>query len=119
MDKHNQENAKFVTHMVVCWVAAVLLTVFGCLISQEWKRHFKVRNAQSSLAAEVILSQIKIEHAKGIAESNKIIGKSLKNNELYLKYMETKSLWHTKNKVIYFPTDKNMPMLEYCKKEEK
>src|SRR5512134_2098238 len=58
------------------------------------------------------LSNAEITRAKGVAEANKIIGESLRNNESYLRYLWIQSLDQGKNDVIYVPTEANLPILE-------
>lgn len=68
-------------------------------------------SAQSYADAEVI-------RARGVAQANKIIGNSLKDNEAYLRYLFVNNLEHTKNQVIYIPTEANLPILEASRKTE-
>jgi len=78
----------------------------------EWNRQIKVREAQAKMDASKLLAQAEIERAKGVAEANKIIGDSLKGNESYLRYLWIESLQHTKDKIIYIPTESGLPILE-------
>jgi hypothetical protein len=59
-----------------------------------------------------MLAQVEVERAKGVAEANKIIGESLKDNEGYLRYLWIDSLQHTKDKIIYIPPESGLPILE-------
>lgn len=56
--------------------------------------------------------QADIERAKAAAESNKIIGESLKGNEEYLRYIWIKGLHDGKGERIYIPTEAGLPILE-------
>lgn len=56
--------------------------------------------------------QADIERAKAAAEANRIIGKSLKNNEEYLRYIWIKGLQDGKGERIYIPTEAGLPILE-------
>jgi regulator of protease activity HflC (stomatin/prohibitin superfamily) len=78
----------------------------------EWNRQIQVREAQAKLDSSTMLAKAEIERAKGVAEANKIIGDSLKGNESYLRYLWIDSLQHTKDKVIYVPTESGLPILE-------
>lgn len=78
----------------------------------EWNRQIKVREAQAKMDSAKMLAQAEIERAKGVAQANKIIGESLKNNEGYLRYLWIDSLQHTKDKIIYIPTESGLPILE-------
>lgn len=53
-----------------------------------------------------------IERAKAAAEANRIIGKSLKDNEEYLRYIWIKGLQDGKGERIYIPTEGGLPILE-------
>jgi len=53
-----------------------------------------------------------IERAKATAEANRIIGKSLKNNEAYLRYIWIQGLNDGKGERIYIPTEAGLPILE-------
>lgn len=53
-----------------------------------------------------------VERAKGVAEANVIHGDSLKDNEAYLRYLWTIGLQDDSSKVIYIPTEANLPIME-------
>lgn len=78
----------------------------------EWNRQIIVREATAKRDSASLLAQADIERAKGVAQANKIIGDSLKNNENYLKYLWIDSLQNTKDQIIYVPTETNLPILE-------
>lgn len=82
----------------------------------EWTRQIAVKEAMAKKDSAVLLAQAEIERAKGVAEANKIIGESLKNNEAYLRYLWVDSLQHTKNQVVYVPTEGALPILEAGKR---
>lgn len=84
----------------------------GELKRAEWNRQIKVREARAKMDSAKMLAQAEIERAKGVAEANKIIGESLKDNEGYLRYLWIDSLQHTKDKIIYIPTESGLPILE-------
>ena len=56
--------------------------------------------------------QADIERAKAAAEANRIIGKSLKGNEEYLRYVWIKGLQEGNGERIYIPTEAGLPILE-------
>ena len=64
----------------------------------------KMESAQYNAAADTI-------RAHGVAESNKIIGKSLQNNEAYLHWLWIDQLEKNQNAVFYIPTESNMPLM--------
>ena len=67
----------------------------------EWNRQIASLDAQAE-----------IERAKGVAEANSIIGKSLQGNEAYLKYLWINGLHDGSSETIYIPTEANLPILE-------
>lgn len=82
----------------------------------EWSRQIAVKEAQAKLDSATLLAQSEIARAKGVAEANKIIGDSLKDNEAYLRYLWIDSLQHTQDNVIYVPTEAGLPVLEAGKR---
>jgi hypothetical protein len=48
-----------------------------------------------------------------VAQANKIIGDSLKDNEAYLRYLWIQNLENSKDRtIVYVPTEANLPILE-------
>jgi len=82
------------------------------LANAEYSRQVAVREALAKKDAAVLLAQAEVERAKGVAQANKIIGDSLKDNEAYLRYLFVNNLADTKNQIIYVPTEANLPILE-------
>jgi len=78
----------------------------------EYNRQIKVREAEATNAAAKSLADAEIERARGVAEANKIIGTSLKNNEAYLRYLYIQALEGKQGEVIYVPTEAGLPILE-------
>lgn len=78
----------------------------------------KAENESASLKAEAKIkiataeAQAKIEDAKGVAEANRIIGKSLEDNPNYLKYLMISNLKDGKGDRVYIATEAGMPILE-------
>ena len=113
-----------------CFVVITVLTcvgMYGCpkydvwqkgltgqaeLKRAEWNRQITVREADAKKEAAVSLADAEIERARGVAEANKIIGKSLKENEAYLRYLWIQGLQDGNSEVIYVPTEANLPILE-------
>jgi len=81
------------------------------LAEADWTRRIQIANAKAQREAATELAQVEIERAKGVAEANKIIGDSLKNNESYLRYLWIQGLQHN-NQTIYVPTEAGLPILE-------
>ena len=78
----------------------------------EWSRQIQIQEAQANLESEKLNALAEIERAKGVAESNTIIGEGLKDNEEYLKYLWVKGLTDGSSEVIYIPTEANLPIME-------
>jgi regulator of protease activity HflC (stomatin/prohibitin superfamily) len=57
-------------------------------------------------------AKAEIRRAEGVAEANRIIGNSLKDNEAYLRYLYVNNLEKTQNQIIYVPTEAGLPILE-------
>lgn len=82
------------------------------LAHSTYERRVQVQDAQGKLDAAKLLADVDIERARGVAEANKVIGSSLKDNEAYLRWLFVESLKDTKNQVIYVPTETQLPILE-------
>lgn len=83
----------------------------------EWSRQIAVKEALAKKDSALLLSEAEIIRAHGVAEANQIIGESLKKNEQYLRYLWIQTLDHSQNKIIYVPTEANLPILEAGRKE--
>jgi hypothetical protein len=80
----------------------------------QWSKQVAIQEAKAKEESATLLADAEVERAKGVAQANKIIGDSLKNNEDYLRY-----LWITdvaganvEKSVVYVPTEANLPILE-------
>ena len=82
------------------------------LAEAEWNRQIAVKEALAKKEAAVALAAAEVERAKGVAESNRIIGESLKNNDAYLRYLWVTGLHDGTSETIYVPTETNLPILE-------
>ena len=78
----------------------------------ESTRRITVLEAQAKLDSAKLLGQAEIERAKGVAQANKIIGDSLKDNESYLHYLWINNMTNTGKETVYIPTEANLPILE-------
>ena len=81
----------------------------GELLKQESQKKVLIEKAKAKLEVAKLSAQSEIERAKGVAEANKIIGESLKNNEAYLRYLWINALNENQQNVIYVPTEANLP----------
>lgn len=82
------------------------------LAKANFSKQVAVQEAQAKLDSASRLADAEIARARGVAQANAIIGDSLKGNEAYLRYLWIMSLETQNNKVIYVPTEANLPVLE-------
>ena len=82
------------------------------LARAEFNKQIIVEDAKAARDSASLLAEAEVERAKGVAEANKIIGTSLKDNEAYLRYLWIIGLQDGSSKVIYIPTEANLPILE-------
>lgn len=78
----------------------------------EWNKQIIIEDAKAKAESASLLADAEIERAKGVAEANKIIGESLKNNDAYLRYLWIQGLQDGSSEIIYIPTEANLPILE-------
>jgi regulator of protease activity HflC (stomatin/prohibitin superfamily) len=86
------------------------------LAQADGNRKITILEAKAKLESAESLAEAEIARAKGVAEANRIIGESLKNNESYLRYLWIQNLENGNNAVIYVPTETNLPILEAGKR---
>jgi regulator of protease activity HflC (stomatin/prohibitin superfamily) len=79
-------------------------------------RQISIQEAQAKKESAKDLAEAEVIRAEGVAKANKIIGESLKQNEGYLHYLFINNLEHTKNQIIYLPTEAGLPILEAGRK---
>lgn len=79
----------------------------------------KAKNESATLEAQARIkiaraeAQAEVERAKGVAEANRIIGESLKGNDIYLRYLQIDAIRNASPKEkIYIPTEAGLPILE-------
>lgn len=78
----------------------------------EQNRQIAVNEAEAKRDSATLLAEAEVERAKGVAQANEIIGKSLEGNESYLRYLWIQGLQDGSSEVIYIPTEANLPILE-------
>jgi len=78
----------------------------------EWNKQIAIEEAKAELESATLKAKAEVERAKGVAEANEIIGKSLKGNYAYLTYLWINGLHDGSSEVIYIPTEANLPILE-------
>ena len=119
---------KKIFYLGMSLLIAISVLMAGCPVYDVWSQEMKgkaelaraesnrqisVFEAQAKKDSAKLLADAEIERAKGVAEANKIIGISLKDNEEYLRYLWIDTLHHNENnKIIYIPTEAGLPILE-------
>lgn len=86
----------------------------AALMEAESTRQVKVLEAKAKMDAASLEANAEIERAKGVAEANRIIGDSLKDNLRYLQYLYIVGLQEGSekgNRTIYVPTEGGQPVL--------
>lgn len=86
------------------------------LARAESNRQIKVCEAEAHLQSAKKYADSEIIRARGVAEANKIIGDSLKDNESYLRYLWVQGLQTNTMQTIYVPTEAGLPILEAGKR---
>ena len=82
------------------------------LARAEQNRQIAIQEARAKEESAKSLANAEIIRAQGIAEANRIIGDSLKNNDAYIHYLWVEALRETKNAVVYIPTEAGIPITE-------
>ena len=82
------------------------------LARAEQNRQIAIQEAKAKEESAKSLANVEIIRAQGIAEANKIIGDSLKNNDAYIHYLWVEALRETENSVVYIPTEAGIPITE-------
>ena len=108
---------------VVCCIIAVCMV--GCPSYNVWQqemsgkaefakaeqnRRIKIEEAIANLEAEKLNAQAEIERAKGAAEAIRIENGSITST--YIQYLWVRQQNNIPNKVVYIPTEANLPILE-------
>lgn len=82
------------------------------LAQAQQNRQIAVNEAQAKKDAAILLAEAEVERAKGVAAANAIIASGLGGPEGYLRYLWIQTLNDENNKIIYVPTEANLPILE-------
>lgn len=88
----------------------------GELLQAESNKKVLVETAKANLESAKMNAEADIIRAKGVAESNKIIGQSLENNRAYLEWLWIDNIEKNPNAVYYIPTENKMPLMLSDKK---
>ena len=117
-----------VVGLTVAVMATIGVGLFGCPVYNVWSaqkageaelaqadqnRQIQIAQSKAKADAAKFEADAEITRAQGVAQANKIIGDSLKDNEAYLRYLWINGLEQNKNQtVVYVPTEANLPILE-------
>jgi hypothetical protein len=83
------------------------------LAQAEYNRQIIVRQAQAKFDASTLEAQAAVQHAHGVADSNKIIANDLGGPEGYLRFLYIQMLSEqTNSQIIYIPTEAGLPILQ-------
>ncbi|AOJ72274.1 MULTISPECIES: hypothetical protein [Burkholderia] len=84
------------------------------LARAESAKKVQILDAEAKKASAQSFADAEVIRAQGVAKANAIIGKSLNDNEAYLRYLYIQKLGDAEGKgqVIYVPTEAGLPILE-------
>ena len=82
----------------------------AALREAEWSRQIAVEEAKALKESATLKAESEVIRARGIAEANEIISKSLTTE--YIQYKFVEGLNDGNTEVIYVPTEANLPILE-------
>lgn len=87
------------------------------LAKADYSKQVAVQEAKAKEESAHYLAKAEVARAEGVAQANKIIGESLKNNEAYLRWLYIEGLKErTGIETIYVPTEAGLPILEAGKR---
>lgn len=82
------------------------------LARAEQNRQIKIQEAQAIKDSAVMLAEAEVSRARGVAEANEIVAEGLGGPEGYLRYLWIQHLADQSSKVIYVPTEGQIPIME-------
>ena len=127
INEEMNKNVKYIAILAILAVLVVAGLMFGLPLYNVWQqemtgraefsraeqnRKIKVEEARAEKESASFRAEAEIIRAEGVAEANRIIGGSLKDNKDYLTYLWIQALYDESNSVIYVPTEANLPILE-------
>lgn len=77
----------------------------SALLEAESSKKVAIETAKANLESAKLNAEADIIRARGVAEANKIIGKSLENNKAYLDWLWIDNIEKNPNAVYYVPTE--------------
>lgn len=128
----DEETKSFiVSGAAVCFILLLAVVIFGVigpfygvwhaemsgraeLANADYSKQVAVQTAKAKADSAQYEAQAEVTRAGGVAQANKIIGESLKDNEQYLRYLWVNALNERtgQSEVIYVPTEANIPIME-------
>ena len=111
--------------IVLTVVVLIALPMWGCPRYAVWQqemsgraefakaeqnRQIKIEEAKANLEAEKLNAQAEVERAKGAAEAISIENGAITTT--YIQYLWVRQQNNAADKVIYIPTEANLPILE-------
>ena len=80
----------------------------------EQNKQILIETSRSKAEAAKFEADAEVERARGVAKANEIIGQSLAENEMYLRYLWVQTLTQEggNRTIIYVPTEGQLPILE-------
>jgi hypothetical protein len=84
----------------------------AALAKTEYTKQTLIQEAKAKEESARYLAEAEVTRAKGVAEANRIIGASLKDNDGYLHYLWIHNLESGSHDVIYVPTEAGLPIFE-------
>lgn len=123
----NTQISLAISGIITFILAVVVFCLWGCpkynvytqqkdgeakLAHARSSREIAVAEAKAKMESATLLAQADTIRAHGVARSNEIIGKSLKNNQEYLHWLWIDNIEKNPQAVIYVPTEANLPILE-------
>lgn len=80
------------------------------LLEAESSKKVSIETAKANLESAKLNAQADSIRARGIANANAIIGKSLENNRAYLEWLWIDNIEKNQNAVYYIPTEGKIPI---------
>lgn len=84
---------------------------------QKFEKQVAVQAAIAKKESAQLLAEAEVLRAHGVAQANKIIGDSLRDNEGYLRWLWIEKMTEAGKEVIYIPTEAGLPILEASKRK--
>lgn len=123
------------TGILILLAGLIVLGMWGCptynvysakkageavLAHAQSSREVAVAEARAKMESATLLAQADTIRAHGIANSNRIIGESLKDNPQYLQWLWIDQLKEQQHQIIYVPSSElGLPILEANRLKEK